>query len=525
MNDPNCKSPAWLAQLSAALIAAAGFTAAHATTELPTTAPPPPPISWQPCPDSPFPNRDCGTLTVPLDYANLAAGTIDLPVARARATGSKVGTLVYNPGGPGQGATDTLGYDVLDVSFTPLLQSRFDIVGFDPRGVSEGIRCMDPGLQETYWETNLIPRTSAERNNRVSLEQQVNQGCLANNDPLVRHVDSASTVRDLEQLRRALGLDKINYMGRSYGTFLGYRYAKLYPGRLRAMVLDAAIDRSVPDLAAFLENAASSDKMWTQYKAWCKVGSNPCKMRGRDIDAVFDQTLAQARVNPLPAPRAPISQQPVNDWILTFVAQLFASFGDITFNSLDQLVYEASLGDGSLARYFYDYSTGVIDPSGNRAPDNETNRAINCLDLRWSQTLQTPTDLQMLLLQAKSVAPRFGEASVGGGPAICIGYPLPPIEPTPLPVFLTGVPPIVVIGATLDASTPYIWSQRIATLIQGSRLITRTGFGHVSYDKSRCVQQKVDAYLINLTAPANGTACPTDPDLYPPQPLQLPPLP
>jgi pimeloyl-ACP methyl ester carboxylesterase len=515
MNQFARKFPAWLSSLSAVLIAAGGLSAAQAT-ELPTTAPPPPPIDWQPCPESPFPNRDCATLTVPLDYANPAAGTIELPVARARATGNRVGTLFYNPGGPGFGATGQIGYNVLDRSFTPLLQSRFDIVTFTPRGVSEGIVCMDPGLNETYWEgTNLMPRTSAELSQRVALEQQVNQGCLSNNEPLVRHIDSASTVRDMEQLRRALDLNTFNYMGRSYGTFLGYRYAKLYPGRLRAMVLDAAIDRSVPDTVSFLESVSNADLMWQKYKAWCQVASNPCKMRGRDIDAVFNQTLAQARVSPLPAPRSTSTDRPVNDWILTFAAHAFASFGDVTFNFVDQLVYEASLGDGSLARWLYDRSTGAV----------LTNRAITCVDTRWSQTVRTPADLQSLIVLAKAASPRFGESSIAQAPSTCIGYPLPPVEATPLPAFLTNVPPFVVIGGTLDGSTPYAWSQRIATWIQGSRLITRTGYGHVSYDKSRCVQQKVDAYLIDLTLPANGTVCPTDPDLYPPLNLIIPPLP
>jgi pimeloyl-ACP methyl ester carboxylesterase len=524
MHYPAGKSLTALASLSALVVGAFGFSTANAT-ELPIAAPPPPPINWQPCSGSPFPNRDCATLTVPLDYANHAAGTIELPVARARATGSKVGTLVYNPGGPGFGATGTIGFRNLDSSFTPLLQSRFDIVTFDPRGAAQGIQCMDSGLQEQYWETNLIPRTSGELNARVALERQVTQGCLTNNDPLARHVDSASTVRDMEQLRRALGLSQFNYMGRSYGTFLGYRYAKLYPGRLRAMVLDAAIDRGVADRQSLTEGAVTFELMWKKYQEWCQVAANPCKMRGRDIDAVFKQTVAQARVNPLPAPRAPITQRPVNDWILSFVTQVFLQPGDITFNSVDQLVYESSLGDASLARYLYDAATGVVDPSGTYAPDNQANRSITCVDTRWSQTLRSAADLQQLLQQAKASAPRFGEASVAQGPAICIGYPVAPVEPTPLPVQLSGVPPFVVIGATLDGSTPYVWSARIASQIQASRFIKRTGYGHISYDKSRCVQQKVDNYLINLVLPANGSTCPTDPDLYPPQDLLLPPLP
>jgi pimeloyl-ACP methyl ester carboxylesterase len=496
-------------------------TLSHATG-LPTTAPPPPPLMWHPCPDSP--TRDCATLTVPLDYADLGKGFIDLPVARVRATGSSIGTLVYNPGGPGQGVTGILKDPKLgDPQFTSTLLSRFDLVGFDPRGTTDGILCMTGSMQEQYWESNLLPRTTPQLNTRIAQESEINRGCRDNNQPLVNHVNSASTVRDIEQLRRAMGLNTFNYMGRSYGTFLGYRYAKLYPGHLRAMVLDAAVDLSTTDNKSFMESAAAYDRMWTQFKAWCQVNTS-CHFRNQNIDTVFNQLLAAARNHPIPAPRAPITQRPVNDWILTFIAQAFAAPGDITFNSVDQLIYEATLNDASVARYFYDAVTGA-QPDGSYFPDSSQHRAIICEDTTWSRQLTTPSSILALVAEAKQNAPRFGEASVSQGPVQCVGFPIPAVEPPPLPVQLTGVPPVLVVGATLDAMTPLVWAQHISSQISGSRLLTRTGYGHISYDKSRCVQQKVDNYLISLTLPAAGATCPTDPDLYPPQELLLPPLP
>jgi pimeloyl-ACP methyl ester carboxylesterase len=520
MSKFSCKG--LIALQLAAFGSAFSLPASSQTNGLPTTAPPPPPLVWQACPDSP--TRDCATLKVPLDYADLGKGFIDLPVVRVRATASSIGTLVYNPGGPGIPVTGILKDPALgDPSFTKTLLKRFDLVGFDPRGTTDGILCMTGDMQEQYWESNLLPRTNTQLATRMSQEKEINQGCRDNNQPLVNHLNTASTVRDMEQLRRAMGINTFSYMGRSYGTFIGYRYAKLYPGHLRAMVLDAVVDLTVTDKQSFLQSTAAYEQMWTQFKAWCQANTS-CHFRNQDVDAVFNQVLARARTHPIPAPRGPITQRPVNDWILTFIAQAFAAPGDITFNSVDQLIYEATLNDASVARYYYDYVTGA-QSDGSYYPDSSQHRAITCEDTTWSMQLTTPGSILALISDAKQSAPRFGEASVSQGPVQCVGFPIAAVEPPPLPLQLTNVPPVLVVGATLDAMTPLQWAQHISAQISGSRLLTRSGYGHVSYDKSRCVQQKVDNYLINLALPAAGTTCPTDPDLYPPQDLLLPPLP
>ena len=187
----------------ATLVLLGGITAfPSAFADLPVNAPPPPPLKWKPCVENR--TRDCATLTVPLSYADLSKGTIDLAVVRIKAAdpARRVGVLVWNNGGPGNGPGSALLDDndtlITFRTFSAELLARFDIVGFDPRGVREGISCKD-GIQEVYWETNFLARSDAELNTRMNLERTVNRNCRDNNQPLVNHVDSASVVRDMEQ--------------------------------------------------------------------------------------------------------------------------------------------------------------------------------------------------------------------------------------------------------------------------------------------------------------------------------------
>ena len=156
------------------------------------------------------------------------------------------------------------------------------------------------------------------------------------------------------------------------------------------------------------------------------------------------------------------------------------------------------------------------------APDNSINRAVNCVDRTWSQRWNLPTDVRPFVNRLRQVAPRLGEASAFQM-TICFKYPIPPVEAPPLNVSLPTHVPTLVVGGTKDGSTPFVWSQRISQRI-AARLLVREGYGHVSYDKSRCAQQAMDLFLTDLALPPVGTVCQTDPDLYPPAGPILPPL-
>jgi pimeloyl-ACP methyl ester carboxylesterase len=495
-------------------------TPAFASKTLPTQIPSPPPLNWQPCPDAP--TRDCANLTVPLDYADLSKGTIDLPVVRAQATdvANKIGPLVFNPGGPGIAPVRTIKTANLATRFSPEIASRFDIIAFNPRGTTAGINCFTSNEHiREYWESNHLPRTTTEINHILGLERTFNQACHDNNQPIVGHVDTASTVRDMEQLRRAMSVDKFSYMGQSYGTFIGNRYAKLYPGHLRAMVLDAVVDRSVSDAQSFAESSIAYDHAWKQFKNWCQA-TTTCRLRNQNIDAILDGLLTQARTNPIPAPHNPLGNHPVNDWELTLTIQQTVAPGSVTFAWVDEIISKARIGDASLASLIYDSATGY-NPATNSYTSNGTRRSITCVDTEWSQKLTNASEVRALAHITKAITPRFGEANVYQGPVQCVGWQVEPVETPPVPLTTSGGFPTLIVGATKDASTPFLWSARATSKIDDSRLLTRDGDGHISLGKSRCVTAAINDALINLTLTPKGKVCPTDPDLYPPQPFPV----
>jgi pimeloyl-ACP methyl ester carboxylesterase len=483
------------------------------TSTLPVAVPAPQPLVWEPCDDQP--DRDCSELTVPRDYNDPNGPQEKLPVARARATdpSNRVGPLLFNLGGPGQPSTGTVKFGDLAYTFSQEIVEKFDIVGFDPRGTSgNGITCLLAGPRETYWETDRIARTSSQLNQVLGQERQANQGCVTHSPPLVRHVDTASVVRDMEMLRQAMNLPQINFVGFSYGTFIGERYAQLYPGKVRAMVLDAPVDRGVSDLQSFAESNLAFDAGWRDFVAWCQANT-ACRLRGQDIDAVVNQVMATARISPIPAPNSPDSQRPVNDWILTEMLLAATAPGPITYGYAEAMIVDAVAGDASLAREIYDGATGT---PGDYFEGGDQHRAITCEDTRWSQLLPNSAAVTALAVASKTIAPRFGEVNVFGGPVQCVGFPVPAVEPPPLSLKSGSGQPTLVIGGAKDTSTPLLWAERAQKRILGSKLLVRngTGYGHGSLNKSRCVKAAASMLLVHLSLAVPAT-CPTDPDLYP----------
>lgn len=512
-----------LVALALLLMGVSGGSVQASSRSLPVTAPEPPPLNWQPCPNSP-PLRDCATLVVPLDYADLSKGTIELPVAKARATGESLGTLVYNPGGPVIAAANrirTANQARLEALFTPELVQRYDIVAFNARGITNGMLCFTPEEQKNYWYTNHLPKTTTELNTLLGLERQANQNCLTNNDPLARHADSASGVRDMEQLRRAMGVEQFNFIGFSYGTFFGNRYAALYPGRIKAMVLDAPTDRSVSDPETFADLALGYETAWNSFKQWCQEQTT-CRLNGQDIDSIFNQVLTTARTQGIPASNNPLEpNRPVNDWELNFALQATLVPGDITYAWTEEILVKATQNDASLAGLLYDNSTGARG-DGTYNPGG-TFRAITCIDTRWSQLLSSANAVKLGAAASKYLSPHFGETAFFQAPSTCHGYPIAPVEAPPVNLRApSNQPGFLVIGGTKDITAPFTWAENIAAQNPTSRLVARDGYGHVSLGKSRCVSTIINDYLVRGVLPANNTHCPTDPDLYFPQPV--PPL-
>lgn len=499
-----------IATLAAALVM--GVTGSAQAQMLPKPqaqeVPAPPPLVWSSC----YTAFECADLTVPLNYANPAQGSIQLPVLRARATDpNPTGTLIFNPGGPGLTSTD----QVRRGPFSAAIMAKFNVVGWDVRGT---ISCIESdAFFHRYWEdSDHLPTTPAGINALLNVNREHNAGCVSTGGLLGRHADTASAVRDMESLRLAMDLDTFTFAGQSYGTFIGQRYAALYPGKLRAMVLDAPVDHSVSSTQSFLEGGAAYQAEWNRFKAWCSVTAK-CELHGQDVDAAFTQVLAAARTNPVPATHPITSQRPVSDWRLTIPIQLVLVYGSVLYEWASEMIDEARKNDASLARLLYDQASGYA--GGGEYWWNATRRVITCLDTGFADKVQTVPQVEELIRLAKFVSPRFGLANVAQGPIQCAGYPAPPVEPAPVDLRVTGVPTLIVSGLE-DSMAPPIWANRVASLVTDGQVavLKRSGPGHVSYPKSRCVMSRVDSFLLTRVLPNVGPIpCPTDTDLYGPE--------
>ena len=203
-------------------------------------------LDWGSCDDpvTEMADLQCASLEVPTDPAKPDGATTTLALARKQSTGGakeRIGSLLLNPGGPGGSGLEFLSNAAL--AFPTDLTDRFDLVSFDPRGVgqSDPVLCLDDAAKDEQIAGDLTPDTPEERATATARETALRDGCVTNNPDLATHMSTADVAADLDQIRAAVGDDKLNYLGFSYGTAIGAVYASLFPDRVRAMVLDGSV--------------------------------------------------------------------------------------------------------------------------------------------------------------------------------------------------------------------------------------------------------------------------------------------
>jgi pimeloyl-ACP methyl ester carboxylesterase len=227
-----------VAGLLAALLAAPTATAAPPGS----AGPPVPRLRWAPCGDG----LECTTARVPLDYDRPSGATITLALIRLPASdpGRRIGSIFVNPGGPGESGVDAVRQGGRSL-FSAEVRARFDLVGFDPRGIgaSTPLRCFD-SLDEAQavLPPFRFPVTAAEERIWVEADQTFARACAGRGGPIIDHMATADVARDLDLLRQAVGDRQLTYVGLSYGAYLGATYANLFPAEVRALVLDGVPD-------------------------------------------------------------------------------------------------------------------------------------------------------------------------------------------------------------------------------------------------------------------------------------------
>lgn len=468
-------------------------TVAPSTTTTTEPPPDPPPLVWTPCG-----GNECTSLTVPLDYAHPRAATTPIALVRRRATdpGQRIGSLVINPGGPGEAGTQLLGRD-LGV-LTPTVKQRFDIVEMDPRGVgnSGGLHCSDPSssgpASGSGTKVDPVPVTPEGRATLIDADRGYAQACAQRAGALLGRIGTTDVARDLEQLRKALGDGRLTFLGISYGTLLGATYADLFPTHVRALVLDGVIDGALPSFELWMAQAVGFQQQLDAFFAAC---ASSCAWRpGIPLPDALDRLVQRLRATPLPAGGGAVVG--VSELYSALFSRLYSR---ARWSSLGQALGAAERGDGGP---ILDITRNYLGETPGATINSDASNAINCLDHPVDTNL---SHYEALAAQAALRARHFGPYLAWAG-VMCATWLAPPTREAH-PVRAPGAPPTLVIGTTNDPATPFAWAQSVASHFEQAVLLTRDGTGHVAYFSSSCVRSAVDAYLVNLAPPAPGTVC------------------
>jgi pimeloyl-ACP methyl ester carboxylesterase len=445
---------------------------------------------------------ECATLEVPLDYSDPDGDRIDIAVIRSTTdAGDRIGSVVVNPGGPGASGVEYL--RLASLLLPSELSARFDLVGFDPRGVgaSSAIDC-DLELDDSI--ILLEAGDDAGWQAVVADEESSLVGCEG--DELAPFVGTNNAARDMDVLRQALGDEKLTYIGYSYGTRLGASYAELFPQNVRALVLDAAVlpDSDLNELEK--AQAAGFDAALENFADACDEDAD-CILRdlGPTIEVFRSLEAEIADVGSFPVDGG--RQLTQGEFVLAALTSLYSVE---SWPILAEGLFVAdTLGDGTILQFLAD---SYLDrqPDGSYTNAGEANRFINCADDPNRLTLDD-TRTAVASSAAQSVYfDDFFRSNTG-----CVFTPeardpllLGPAE---------GAPPILVIGNTGDPATPYQWSVALAESLSSGVLYTVEAEGHTAYGSFDCLEEDVTSYLVDLKVPETpGCSVNATADFFPP---------
>lgn len=467
-----------------------------------------PPV-WGSCADflgstTTVPSAQCGMISVPVDYAKPDGLQARLAVIRVPASGDRIGTLMVNPGGPGASAVDTVAGMAASLGDTDVGR-RFDLVGFDPRGVGHStpqVRCRSDAEFDAYRREPMTDYSAAGVAHIEQIYQQIAQNCVDRTGrDFLANVGTASTARDMDVVRAALGESQINYLGYSYGTELGAKYAEQFGDRVRAMVLDGAVDPSSDPIAENIRQLAGFQTAFDDYAADCAqsidcpLGQDPSQFVARYHQLV--DPLVE-RPGPTSDPRGLSYQDAITGTVNALYTQRYWKF--LTSGLLG---LQRGTDAGDLLLLADDYQER--DTAGHYSNQQDAFTAIRCVDSPY------PTDPAVWAeadRQARAAAPfmAYGEFTGLAPRDACAMWPVPPTS-TPQGVTSPGPGKVVVVSTTHDPATPYQAGVDLAREMDAS-LITFDGTQHtVVFNGDACVDSAVVAFLVDSVPPPDGLQC------------------
>jgi pimeloyl-ACP methyl ester carboxylesterase len=462
-------------------------------------------VNWRSCPEvakatlgkiPPNVTYECGKVSVPQDWSKPTGKQFGVALLRARATHqtNRIGSLLVDPGGPGGSGVDLATY--LSVGLPAEITQRFDIVGFDPRGVgqSDKVKCFSDADLDASFGADPDPVSQQEFDKAVALSRKMAQSCGDKYGDNLRLFSTEQAARDMDAIRAALGEQKLTYLGYSYGTLLGAVYAQLFPTRVRALVLDGAVDPTLDSMASAESQAKGFEHAFDNFAAWCKANAGKCPI-APDARGAVTSAIDSARRSPVPGPGG---RAATAGWVQTaVVASLYSQ------EQWSQLAVAIdSLRKGSAANVLQlADSYAERNAQGRYSNLFDANIVVNCTD----DNATPPVDkLRSLQTEWRKKYPLFGASTALD--LVCAQW---PGKRDPYPAGAAkGAPPIVVVGTTGDPATPYEQTPKLANMLGVGVVLTWQGEGHTAYPQTRCITNAVNRYLIDLTVPAKGTTCP-----------------
>ncbi|TDC00789.1 alpha/beta hydrolase [Nonomuraea longispora] len=490
-----------------------------------------PKLKWAPCADKP--GLQCATAEVPLDYTRPRGRTVSLALAKIPAAdpARRLGSLVVNRGGPGYSAVDYLGGIVAGTVAAPVnadVRARYDIIGVDPRGSGRSVpavQCFEDAEEAAALSRGVsnVPLTAAEKKKRAEADSRYAGMCRARSGTLLDHVSSVAIARDLDVVRAALGEKRLNYLGQSYGTYLGMVYANLFTSRTGRFVFDSVIDPTRRDTgvpgttpSARTGSDVATKQTLEEFFRLCGEGGDRCGFGDGDPEAAFEHILKKLRKGPVPLKAGDGTTVPLTySFVVTWTGQW-----------LYQPMYWNVKGGG--APFLKAVSEAIENPSG--APGAALAAEVTQLQQIGVGGLSYTTPITAAYLgvtcgetdgprTARKLGQLATERDRRAGPfgtlrayadSPCVSWKSTNELRHEGPWNARTGEPVLILSSRFDPATPLWSAQRVHRMLPNSRLLINEGWGHVTAQQSTCMVEATSRYLTGGTLPAGGATCRPD---------------